>query len=240
MEAQLRDHPDATLAQHCQLWQQAHGVRVSPATMSRTIQRLSWTWKKSLVATERAAWRKQIAVFDPTRFVFVDESSANVTLTPRSARAPKGARAPGAAPRNYRHNPTLVAARTHQGIQVPMTLDGAIDSDAFAAYVEQVLVSTFQPGQIVILDNLSVQKRADIRSRIEQARCSLVFLPAYSPDFSPIGQAFSKLKTALRRAQARTQEALEAAITEALATISATDASHWFRHAGYHLNGQPL
>lgn len=121
-----------------------------------------------------------------------------------------------------------------------MTLDGALDSDAFAAYVEHVLVPTLQPGQIVILDNLSVHKRTDIRSLIEQAKCSLVFLPAYSPDFSPIEQAFSKLKTALRRTQARTREALEAAIAEALATISATDASHWFRHAGYPLKGQPL
>lgn len=191
-------------------------------------------------ATERAIWRQQLADFDPAWFVFVDESSANITLTPRYARAPKGVRAWGAAPRNYRHNTTLVAAMTHQGLQAPMTLDGALDSDAFAAYVAQVLVPTLQPGQIVILDNLSVHKRTDIHSLIEQAKCSLVFLPAYSPDFSPIEQAFSKLKTALRRTQARTREALEAAIAEALATISATDASHWFRHAGYPLKGQPL
>ena len=191
-------------------------------------------------ATERAAWREQIVNLDPDRFVFVDESSANITLTPRSARAPKGERAHGAVPRNYRHNTTLVAALTPTGLQAPMTLAGPLDSDAFAAYVQQVLVPTLQPGQVVILDNLSVHKRTDIRSLIEQARCSRVFLPAYSPDFSPIEQAFSKLKTALRRAQARTQEALEAAIAEALATISATDATHWFRHAGYPLKGQPL
>lgn len=121
-----------------------------------------------------------------------------------------------------------------------MTLAGPLDGNAFAAYVQQVLVPTLQPGQIVILDNLSVHRRADIRTRIEQAGARLVFLPAYSPDFSPIEQAFSKLKTVLRRAQARTQKALEAAIAEALITISATDAVHWFRHAGYPLKGQPL
>jgi transposase len=190
--------------------------------------------------TERAVWRQQIAGFDPARFVFVDESSANVTLTPRYGRAPKGVRAQGVAPRNYRHNTTLVAALTPAGLQAPMTLAGPLDSDAFAVYVQQILAPSLQPGQVVILDNLSVHKRADIRTRIEQAGSMLVFLPAYSPDFSPIEQAFSKLKTALRRAQARTQEALEAAIAEALAAISATDAVHWFRHAGYHLNGQPL
>lgn len=189
---------------------------------------------------ERRAWWAQIADYDPTQFVFVDESSANITLTPRSGRAPKGERAHGAVPRNYRHNTTLVAALTPTGMQAPMTLAGPLDSDAFAAYVQQVLVPTLQPGQVVLLDNLSVHKRTDIRSLIEQARCLLVFLPAYSPDFTPIEQAFSKLKTALRRAQARTQEALEAAIAEALTTISATDAMHWFRHAGYPLKGQPL
>ncbi|MGH7511240.1 MAG: IS630 family transposase [Gemmatimonadales bacterium] len=190
--------------------------------------------------TERAAWRKQIADFDPTRFVFVDESSANITLTPRYGRAPKGVRAQGAAPRNYRHNTTLVAALTQAGLQAPMTLAGPLDGDAFASYVQQVLVPTLQPGQIVILDNLSVHKRADIRARIERAGAMLLFLPAYSPDFTPIEQAFSKLKTVLRRIQARTQDALESAIAEALATISATDAVHWFRHAGYHFNGQLL
>lgn len=179
---------------------------------------------------ERAAWRRQI----------VDESSANISLTPRYARAPKGERAYGAVPRNYRHHLTLVAALTPAGMQAPMTLEGALDGDAFAAYVQQVLVPTLQPGQVVILDNLNVHKRTDIRARIEQAGATLVFLPAYSPDFTPIEQAFSKLKTALRRAQARTQEALEVAIAEALAAISAADALHWFRHAGYHLSGQPL
>ncbi len=95
-----------------------------------------------------------------------------------------------------------------------MLLAGPLDSDACAAYVAQVLVPSL--------------------------RCSLVFLPAYSPDFSPIEQAINKLKTALRRVQARTREALEAAIAAALASNSATDATPWFRHAGYPLKGQPL
>jgi transposase len=120
-----------------------------------------------------------------------------------------------------------------------MTLAGLLDGDACAAYVAQVLVPTLQPGQIVILDNLSVHQRADIRARIERAGVML-FLPAYSPDFTPIEQAFSKLKTVLRRIQARTQEALDTAMAEVPTTISATDAVHWFRHAGYHLNGQSL
>jgi transposase len=189
---------------------------------------------------ERRAWWESIGDRDPAQFVFVDESSANITLTPRSARAPKGERAYGAVPRNYRHNLTLVAALIPAGMQASMTLEGPLDGDAFAAYVQHVLVPTLQPGQVVILDNLSVHKRLEIRLQIEQVGATLLFLPAYSPDFSPIEQAFSKLKSVLRRVQARTQEALEVAIAEALATISATDAVHWFRHGGYQLKGQPL
>jgi transposase len=201
--------------------------------------------KKTLAASERdqaerGQWREQIAARAADRFVFVDESSANRTLTPRYARAPSSERASGSVPRNYQHNTTIVAALTPDGIQAAMTLEGALDSDAFAAFVAQVLVPALRPGQVVILDNLSVHKRADIRTLIEQANCELLFLPAYSPDFTPIEQAFSKLKAALRRVQARTQDALETAIGAALATISATDARHWFHHAGYQLLGQPL
>ncbi len=201
--------------------------------------------KKTLAATERdeparQQWRADVADLDPARFVFVDESHANVTLTPRYARAPKGQRAHGSAPRNYQHATTIVAALTPQGMAAPMTLAGALDSDAFAAYVQQVLLPILQPGQIVILDNLSVHQRADIRALIEGAGCELRFLPAYSPDFTPIEQAFSKLKDGLRRIQARTHDALEDAIAATLSTITPTDAQHWFRHAGYDMNRQPL
>lgn len=202
--------------------------------------------KKTLVATERDAnarrqWWADLAGQDAHQLVFLDETSANVTLTPRSAWAPHDERAHGRAPRNDDHNTTLVAALTPNGLHAPMTLDGAMTSDAFAAYVERFLVPSLRPGQIVICDNLSVHKRADIRALIEAADCTLIFLPAYSPDFNPIEQAFSKLKTALRRAEARTQEALDAAIAAALDLITATDAAHFFTHVGYDLSaGQPL
>lgn len=202
--------------------------------------------KKTLVATERdedarQQWWADMVGQDARQFVFLDETSANVTLTPRSAWAPHDERAHGRAPRNYDRNTTLVAALTPTGLQAPMTLDGAMNSDAFAAYVERFLVPSLRPGQMVICDNLSVHKRADIRALIEQADCTLIFLPAYSPDFNPIEQAFSKLKAALRRAEARTQEALQAAIATALDTITASDAAHFFMHVGYDLSaGQPL
>jgi transposase len=121
-----------------------------------------------------------------------------------------------------------------------MTLPGAVDARAFAAYVREVLAPTLVPVQTVVLDNLSVHRDAAVRRAIEARGCRLLFLPAYSPDLSPIELAFAKLKEALRRAAARTQEALEAAIAAALETITAADARGWFRHCGYRVPRQSL
>jgi len=172
---------------------------------------------------------------DATRFVFLDETSTATNLTRRYARARGSARALGYAPRNYGRRTTLLAALTPAGLTAPMLLQGAVDTAAFVAYLEHVLVPTLRPGQVVILDNLSCHHATAARQVIAAAHCTLQFLPTYSPDFNPIELAFAKLKTALRTAAARTQAALEAAITTALDTVTPADAQHWFRHCGYSL-----
>jgi transposase len=96
-----------------------------------------------------------------------------------------------------------------------------------------VLAASLSPGQIVVLDNLSVHKGERVRQAIEAKGCQVLFLPAYSPDFAPIEEAFSKLKAWLRRLGARTREALLEAITQALSRITAQDAHGWFWHCGY-------
>jgi len=112
-------------------------------------------------------------------------------------------------------------------------LEGALDSAAFVAYIDQGLVPVLRPGQIVILDNLSCHRAPAARAASEAAGCTLRFLPTYSPDFNPIELAFAKLKTALRAAAARTQEALDAAIVAALDAVTQAEAQAWFRHCGY-------
>lgn len=177
---------------------------------------------------------------DPTQGVFVDECGTNLAMTPRYGRARRGQRVVGSAPRNHGPNTTLLAAMTPAGISAAMTLEGAVDRDAFEVFVAQVLIPSLTPGQTVIWDNLSVHKSATAQQLITAAGCRVVFLPPYSPDFAPIEQAFSKLKTYLRRAQARTRTALDEAITAGLTTITAADARAWFAHCGYHLTGQAL
>lgn len=156
-------------------------------------------------------------------------------MTPRYARAPRGERAVGSAPRNHGPNVTLLAALTPAGIGPALVVAGAADRPAFALYVEQLLVPSLRPGQVVVLDNLSVHKAAAIEDLIAGAGCRLLFLPAYSPDFTPIEQAFAKVKQLLRRAQARTFDALVAATGAALAAVTAADARGFFTHSGYPL-----
>lgn len=182
---------------------------------------------------ERTSWREQMKEWEAKQLVFVDECGSNIALTPLYARAPKGQRATDSVPRNRGKNTTLIASLSLEGIAASMIIEGAANGAAFEAYVEHILVKSLQKGQIVVMDNLRVHKTARVRQLIEERGCQLRFLPAYSPDFSPIEEAFSKLKTALRRSKARTREALEEAIAHGLLTLTSQDAHGWFEHGGY-------
>ena len=197
--------------------------------------------KKTLVASEqkeaeRAAWRTQAADLPSQDLVFVDETASHIAMTPVYAYAPRGERAVGKVPRNYGAIMTLIASLSLTGMGPAFVLDGAADSAAFEVYMEQILAPSLRPGQIVILDNLSIHLGPRVQQAIEARGCRLLFLPAYSPDLSPIEEAFSKLKTVLRRAGVRTREALQEAIATALDLVTATDALGWFTHCGYPLS----
>src|SRR5690349_18899096 len=148
---------------------------------------------------------------------------------------PKGSEPTAAFQRLRRVNVTLLASLSLQGMGEALILQGSADAQVFEIYIEQVLLPSLSPGQIVVMDNLSTHTGERVRQAIEARGCRLLFLPSYSPDLSPIEEAFSKLKTFLRRAEARTHEALQEAIIQALATITAQDASGWFQHCGYQL-----
>jgi transposase len=170
----------------------------------------------------------------PTQdLVVVDETGSQINMTPLYAYAPRGERAVGKVPRNYGANLTLIASLSLQGMGEAFLLDGSADAAAFETYIEQILAPSLRPGQMVILDNLSTHQGPKVRQAIENKGCQLLFLPAYSPDFSPIEGAFSKLKTILRRVGARTREALQEAIIQALPALTDQDALGWFLHCGY-------
>lgn len=165
--------------------------------------------------------------------MFLDECGINTTLHRRYGRAQRGRRAEGVVPRNWKESTTVVGALCATGVQAVMTLEGALDRLAFEVFIEQVLVPTLQPGQVVIMDNLSAHKSPRARQLVEAAGCRWVFLPSYSPDFNPIEQLWSKFKSDLRREAARTQPALDQLVWPLLSTVTPQHALNWFSHCGY-------
>jgi transposase len=165
--------------------------------------------------------------------VFVDECSTNIALVPRYARAPKGERASGKAPRNWGPNVTLISSITLGGMGASLSIEGSADRESFSLYLEEVLCPALRRGQIVVMDNLSVHKSRYVRELIEQRGCELWFLPAYSPDLNPIEEAFSKAKGILKKAKARTLQALFEATARALSAVGEEDARGFFGHCGY-------
>lgn len=136
-------------------------------------------------------------------------------------------------PRSRGKNTTLLSSITVEGMGPSLAVEGATTAKVFEAYVEQVLAPTLEPGQIMVLDNLGAHRPARIRELIEERGCELLYLPAYSPDYNPIEEAFTKIKSLLRWARARTRQALIEAIGAALSAVSAEDARGFFEHAGY-------
>ncbi len=170
--------------------------------------------------------------------MFVDECGTHTSMTRLRARAPRGERVFGRVPRNRGRNTTLLASMTAEGMGPCTAVVGSTTGAVFEAYVEQVLAPALTPGQVVVLDNLGAHKGERVRELIEGRGCELLFLPAYSPDFSPIEEAFSKVKGLLRKAGARTREALVEAIGRALDAVSGEDARGWFAHCGYEVRDQ--
>lgn len=176
-----------------------------------------------------------MAAVDPHRLIFLDETSTPTTLTPLRGRSPRGERVTGRVPHRRWAAVTLVATLTPTGFGPGLQLEGALDRDAFDIFVTEALVPALRPGDVVVLDNLSVHKSARARHAVEAAGARLVFLPAYSPDYNPIEQAFAALKHGLRAVGARTTETVMAATRALYPRITATDARGYYRHAGYFL-----
>jgi transposase len=155
------------------------------------------------------------------------------------ARAPRGERAVGSAPRNRGRGRTTITSLSLDGLGPGLLVEGGISTAGVEAYVERCLAPTLRPGEIVVMDNLQQHRGERTRRLIEARGAELWFLPSYSPDLNPIEQAFAKVKALLRTAAARTHEALAAAIWAALRAITPADARGYFTHCGYPPLAQP-
>ena len=200
--------------------------------------------KKSLIAAEQrrvdvVERRKNFGIarrfVDPEKLVFLDESGAKTNMTRLYGRSLVGERCVDHTPHGHWKTMTMLSAIRAEGVieDATVVIDGAMNSETFLAYTEQFLVPSLKPGDVVIMDNLSSHKAADVREAIEAAGCDLWYLPPYSPDLNPIEKLWSKVKAWLRRVSAGTFKTLSDAVAAALRAVGADECTNYFASCGY-------
>lgn len=187
------------------------------------------------MAAQRRHWRDWLPLHDAGQYVFLDECGVTTDLLRRYGRSPRGTRLHDHTPCGHWETQTVIAALRVDRVSAPAVFDGPIDAVSFRAYVEQVLVPTLRPGDVVVLDNLAVHKQPEVRTAIEAVGAQIRFLPPYSPDFNPIEQAFAKLKAFLRAARPRTFDHVLALVATALELFTPDECRNYVRHCGYRL-----
>ena len=236
---------DITLVELVDMLRRDYGASFAPSTIWRFLDRHAMTFKKTAhaseqerpdVAARREAWFEAQSELDPEHLVFIDETGASTKMARLRGRARRGQRCRAPIPHGHWKTTTFTGALRLGGMTAPMVLDGPMNGDAFLAYIEQVLAPTLAPHDVVIMDNLPAHRRTVIRAAIKAKGDSLHDLPPYSPDFNPIENAFSKLKSILRKAAARTIDDLWDGIRDALPTFTPQECANYFTAAGYEPN----
>jgi len=185
------------------------------------------------VARRRERWRRHQARVEASRLVFIDETWAKTNMSPLRGWARRGERLRAKVPHGRWRTLTFLAALRHDRLTAPCVIDGPINGESFLAYVEQVLVATLMPGDIVVMDNLGSHKGRAVRAAIRAAGAKLLFLPPYSPDLNPIEQVFAKLKTLLRKACPRSIDATWRGIGRLIDCFKPEECANYLRNAGY-------
>ncbi len=233
---------DATLEELCEQLQHQSGITITRATMGRITQRLNLTVKKRLHATQRDSERvqqlpvefwQQMRTIDVHNLVLSDEARVNLAMVRLYARALRGQRAYGTRPQHRGKNVTMIGAIGLRGVIASVNLLRATDGLTFEAFIVQRLIPKLWPGACVVLDNRTAHKGDEIEAALRAAGAQLVYLLPYSPDFSPMENFWSKVKSRLRCIRARTYLALEQAITQAFNQVSVQDIHNWFTHCCY-------
>lgn len=176
----------------------------------------------------RRDWFEGQLDLDPARLVFIDETGLSTKMSRLRGRAICGERCRSPIPHEHWKTTTFTGALRLSGMTAHMVLDGAMNGIAFLAYVEEVLVPTLAPGDIVIMDNLPAHKAEGVHRAIKAAGCRRLYLPPYSPDFNPIEKAFAKLKALLRAKAERTVDALWDAVSQVVTMFEPQECANYF------------
>ena len=189
--------------------------------------------KRADVARARRRWIRDQGWLDSARLVFIDETAITTNMVRLNGWSPRGERLVADAPMGHWETITFIAGLRRTGIVAPMVIKGAMNGEAFRAYIEQCLAPTLKPGDIVVADNVSFHKVAGVEDMLRRVGASLRYLPQYSPDLNPIELVFHPVKTCLRKAAARTIEGLYRSVRSFIRTLDPAECRAYFRHAGY-------
>lgn len=239
----VEENPDATIEELCDLFEKQCHIKPSKAGMHRTLKKLNLTRKKKTfhaseqeredVQQKRKEFKAKMSKVGPRCLVFIDETGVNIAMDRDYARSPKGERAYAHKPHNKGENITVLGALSLEGITASMTVEGGTDRAVFLTYVKEILVPSLRAGNVVVMDNLSSHIGEQVSEAIKSVGARLEYLPEYSPELSPIEEAWSKFKGIIRAKGARVREVLDSAITYALNAITPDDAKGWFTYCGY-------
>lgn len=242
LEDLVNAQSDITLGELCQALFEQTEISVSEPTMCRVMQRLNLTRKKKAlhppdkeserVQRLRCQYWEHLRDVRAEDLIFIDESGVNLGLIRLFAWAIKGKRAYAKKPKRGKHV-SIAAALSLTGVVAFAVIFGAFDGLTFEAFIQTRLVPKLWPGACVVMDNCSIHKEEEIRPMIEAVGARLVYLPPYSPDFSPIENFWSKVKAILKTIGARSYQALSEAIDTAFGKTTQTDIKNWFTHCCY-------
>ena len=185
------------------------------------------------VVIKRKWWQRRQRKLHPDQLVFLDETWAKTNMTRLCGRSLIGTRLVEHVPHGHWQTTTFLAGIRASGWVAPLVVDGAINGKLFLGWVEQHLIKSLKPGDVVIMDNLSSHKVKGVVDAIESVEAKVLYLPPYSPDFNPIEMAFSKLKQLIRSAKQRTIDALWNTCGNILDNFTESEFRNYFKHAGY-------
>jgi transposase len=189
--------------------------------------------KTERVEFARVSYQEEIAPLDAEQLVFLDESSATLSMTRLYARALCGERAIGFAPYQKCGRVSIIGAMALDGVRGSLSVTGTVDGEVFGTFLEKILAPKLKPDEVLVMDNLSVHKVPRIRELAERLRLRMLFLPPYSPDYNPIEMLWSKMKAILRKLEARTFQSLDRGMTTALKAVQISDIHGWFGRCGF-------
>jgi len=189
--------------------------------------------KRADVARARRRWIREQGLLDPARLVFIDETAVTTNMVRLNGWSPRGERLLGEVPMGHWQTLTLIAGFRQTGIVAPMMIKGAMNGEAFLAYIRQCLAPTLRRRDIVVIDNVSFHKVVGVEEAIKACGAELRYLPQYSPDLNPIESVFSPLKAMLRKAAERTVNGLQRCVGSFIRGLKPSECVGYFRNSGY-------